>query len=299
MATDRQIAANRINAQKSTGPRSAAGKTQSAQNARKHGFCSSSFAVAHLEDLDEIVALRHDLIALYRPANSQELWAVERIALHQMSLIRASRLEAGLFTTCLDQALGSGGQPIHPMNQHMAGVGNSEITLGQEHNFAIAESFHRQTRKPHAWLLFLRYQAQAERNYRRAIQELDRLRALRPELEKEETEETEEIPNEPDFPPQPDPNQSDPAPETNPISLHPATLVGQAPWPGSPPRRHRPRIQFPNLAPPIPATRAQTPLDSAPLPPHPKHNDFTRSQQTKNQSPQRFVLSLHFRPKSL
>src|ERR1019366_1424707 len=194
MATDKQTAASRINAQKSTGPRSAAGKTQSAQNARKHGFCSSNFAVAHLEDLDEIVNLRHDLLDFYHPANSQELWAVERIALCQMSLIRASRLEAGLFTTCLDQALGSDGEPIHAMNPQMAGLGMSEITRGQEHNFYIAESFHRMIQKPHTWALFLRYQAQAERNYRRAIQEFERLRALREEFEEEESA---EIPNEP------------------------------------------------------------------------------------------------------
>ena len=213
MATDKQIAANRRNSQKSTGPRSAAGKTQSAQNARKHGFCSSNFAVAHLEDLDEIVNLRHDLLDFYHPANSQELWAVERIALCQMSLIRASRLEAGLFTTCLDQALGSDGHPIHPMNQQMSGLGNGEITLGQEHNFDIAESFHRLTQRPHTWALFLRYQAQAERNYRRAIQEFERLRALRPELEEAQLD---EIPNEPNSPPQPEATEPDPPSESNP-----------------------------------------------------------------------------------
>jgi hypothetical protein len=222
MATDKQIAANRINAQKSTGPRSAAGKTQSAQNARKHRFCSSNFAVAHLEDLDEIVELRQDLLDLYHPANSQELWAVERIALAQMSLIRASRLEAGLFTTCLDQALGSDGEPIHAMNPQMAGLGMSEITRGQEHNFYIAESFHRMIQKPHTWALFLRYQAQAERNYRRAIQEFERLRALRPEFQEAELE---EILNEPNSLDQPESMEPDPAPETNPIPL----LVEQTP----------------------------------------------------------------------
>ena len=222
MATDKQIAANRINAQKSTGPRSAAGKTQSAQNARKHRFCTSDLAVAHLEDLDEIVELRQDLLDLYHPANSQELWAVERIALAQMSLIRASRLEAGLFTTCLDQALGSDGEPIHPMNQEMAGLGKGKITFGQEHNFSIAESFHRMTQKPHTWALFLRYQAQAERNYRRAIQEFERLRALRPEFQEAELE---EIPNEPNSLDQPESMEPDPAPETNPIPL----LVEQTP----------------------------------------------------------------------
>jgi hypothetical protein len=210
MASDKQIAANRINAQKSTGPRSAAGKTQSAQNARKHGFCSSNFTVAHLEDLDEIVDLRRDLVDFYHPVNSQELWAVERIALHQMSLICASRLEAGLFTTCLDNALDPEGRPIHAMNKEMAGEDNSAITLGQDRNFALSEGFQRMTRKPHTWALFLRYQAQAERNYRRAIQEFERLRALRPEF-------NEEIPNEPNSPTQPEANNSHPTPQANPI----------------------------------------------------------------------------------
>ena len=256
MATDKQTAANRINAQKSTGPRSAAGKTQSAQNARKHRFCSSNFAVAHLEDLDEIVELRQDLLDLYHPANSQELWAVERIALCQMSLIRASRLEAGLFTTCLDQALGSDGQPIHPMNQQMAGLGNSEITFGQEHNFSIAESFHRLTQKPHTWALFLRYQAQAERNYHRAIQEFERLRALRPELEPVEPGEAEfaEIPNEPNSSPQPEATEPDPTSESNPFSggrtpsSAPDPLVrlsGSLPWPSNSDSQIRPTDPHP------------------------------------------------------
>jgi hypothetical protein len=222
MASDKQIAANRLNAQKSTGPRSTAGKTQSAQNSRKHGFSASTSTVAHLEDVEEIVELRHDLIHLYHPANSQELWAIERIALCQLSLIRASRLEAGLFTTCLDQALGSDGEPIHAMNPQMAGLGMSEITRGQEHNFYIAESFHRMTQKPHTWALFLRYQAQAERNYRRAIQEFERLRALRPEFQEAELE---EILNEPNSLDQPESMEPDPAPETNPIPL----LVEQTP----------------------------------------------------------------------
>jgi hypothetical protein len=35
------------------------------------------------------------------------------------------------------------------------------------------------------WSLFLRYQAQAERHYRRAVEEFDRLKALRAELPNE------------------------------------------------------------------------------------------------------------------
>ena len=41
MASDRQIAANRKNAKKSTGPSSEAGKRRSAKNAFRHGLASS------------------------------------------------------------------------------------------------------------------------------------------------------------------------------------------------------------------------------------------------------------------
>src|ERR1039458_2607063 len=213
MATDKQTAANRLNAQKSTGPRSAAGKMKSALNARTHGFSGSMATVVRLEDHDEIHQLRQDLLDLYRPVNSQEIFALERVAVCQMSLIRAERLEAGLFTTCLDKALDPEGQPIHLMSRELAGDGDIEITHVQNRNFVLGEGFHRSTQKPHTWALFLRYQAQAERLYRRAIQEFERLRALRPELEAEETE----IPNEPNPPTQPEADQPDPAPRTNPI----------------------------------------------------------------------------------
>ena len=41
MATDRQIAANKANAQKSTGPKSTDGKATSARNATRHGLNTS------------------------------------------------------------------------------------------------------------------------------------------------------------------------------------------------------------------------------------------------------------------
>lgn len=40
--SDRKLAANRLNARKSTGPRTPTGKRRSAQNALKHGLCSTS-----------------------------------------------------------------------------------------------------------------------------------------------------------------------------------------------------------------------------------------------------------------
>ena len=86
-----QLAANRANAAKSTGPRTPEGKTRSAQNARRHGFTAFSYAVVRLEDLNEVANLKDDLVAFYQPVNSQELFAVERIALAQQALLRAAR----------------------------------------------------------------------------------------------------------------------------------------------------------------------------------------------------------------
>ena len=92
----KRLAANRANAARSTGPRSAEGKARSAQNSRKHGFTASVFAVVRLEELDEVARLREDLIACYQPVNSQELFAIERIALAQQSLLRTCAVPFGI-----------------------------------------------------------------------------------------------------------------------------------------------------------------------------------------------------------
>jgi len=87
------------------------GKARSAQNARKHGFTGSTFAVVRLEDLQEVAHLKDDLVAVYQPVNSQELFALERMALAQQTILRGARLEAGLFTTCLNEAFAPTGNP--------------------------------------------------------------------------------------------------------------------------------------------------------------------------------------------
>jgi hypothetical protein len=165
--TEKQLAANRANAAKSTGPRSPEGKARSARNARSHGFTASTFAVVRLEDLQEIAHLKADLAAVYQPVNSQEMFALDRMALTQQAMLRAARLESGLFTNCLDIALNHNGTPMVPMSPDLAGDGDIEITRAQNRNYALAEGFHRMARQPaNTWSLFLRYQAQAERHYR-------------------------------------------------------------------------------------------------------------------------------------
>ena len=70
----------------------------------------------------------------------------------------------------------------------------------QNRYYCLAHGFHSMNRENAAtWALFLRYQTQAERQYRRAVEEFERLKALRPELENSET------PNEPISIPETDP----------------------------------------------------------------------------------------------
>ena len=114
--SDKQLAANRANAAKSTGPRTPEGKARSARNACTHGFTASSFAVVRLEDLDEIARLKQDAVAVYQPVNSQEMFALEQIALAQQTMFRAARIESGYFTNCLDTSINDKDVPISTMH---------------------------------------------------------------------------------------------------------------------------------------------------------------------------------------
>jgi len=204
--SDAQLAANRANAARSTGPRSPEGKTRSAQNSRKHGFTGSTFAVVRLEDLNEVAQLRDDAVAVYRPVNSQELFAVERIALAQQCLLRAARLESGIFTVCLNETLDNRDIEFRLLNPVLFN-NDIEYSKPQNRNFCAAEGWNKIAHSSNAIGLFLRYQAQADRQYRRAIEDFDRLKALRHEL-----------PNEPNYDPQPQQTEPTcPISETNPI----------------------------------------------------------------------------------
>ena len=156
--------------------------------------------------------LRVDLIAVYQPVNSQELFALERMAIFQQAMLRASRLESGLFTSCMNESFGPEGAPSLPFRQEMAA--GIEITRELNRNFILADGFQLLVRQGNSIPLFLRYQAQVERLYRRAVEEFERVKKLRPEL-----------PNEPIFEddeplgdsPEPQPDEPVPAPDAAPV----------------------------------------------------------------------------------
>lgn len=57
MTSERRIAANRANAQKSTGPKTPEGKANAAQNARRHGFRAKSLMPSHANEVRRLVEL--------------------------------------------------------------------------------------------------------------------------------------------------------------------------------------------------------------------------------------------------
>jgi hypothetical protein len=221
--SEKQLAANRANAAKSTGPTSAAGKAHSSQNGRKHGLASANFTVVRLEDIDEVARLRADLIAVYQPVNSQELFALDQMAIRQQAMLRAARFEAGLFSACLNESLGPDGSPTFPLNEDVThGI---EITQAQNRNYCLADGFFRLARQGNGIQLFLRYQAQAERLYRRAVEDFERVKKLRGELPSEPiladnpsaADLTEPQPDEPLPAPDPQPSAPVPPPPIEPV----------------------------------------------------------------------------------
>jgi len=201
-----RVAANRANARKSTGPRTPEGKARASQNARKHPFNPDPFTIVRIEDRAEIASLVADAIATYQPINSQERNTVERIALGQHSMRRMSALEAGFFTNCLDQG------PMDPnILEHSERGKGLEIAPGQHRAYGLAFGFNRYTRQSNIVASVLRFQAQAERLYRHAVEDFHRLLKLRDQLPPEEYEEPKEPNNEPNPVPQPTENTTLPA----------------------------------------------------------------------------------------
>ena len=92
MATEKQIAANRANAQKSTGPKTAAGKLKSSRNAYRHGL-SCPLRV------DPVMSARADAIAhalISEDPNEEKLRSAAEFAQAQLKLQRIRSTRADL-----------------------------------------------------------------------------------------------------------------------------------------------------------------------------------------------------------
>jgi hypothetical protein len=102
MSTESQIQANRRNSQKSTGPRSAEGKSVVAKNAVKHGL----FALETLikgENKEDFDLFHEQILAELNPAGAVETMLAERIVSLGWRLMRIVRIQDQVFDVMIEK----------------------------------------------------------------------------------------------------------------------------------------------------------------------------------------------------
>jgi len=99
MSTEAQIAANRANAEHSTGPTTEEGKAASSRNHFSHGLCTydNIFFILPFESTEAYSLLRATLLHEHRPENETERLLVDRMAQHHWLRCRAEAFESGCF----------------------------------------------------------------------------------------------------------------------------------------------------------------------------------------------------------
>jgi len=102
MATAAQITANRANAQKSTGPRTAEGKAASAMNALKHGADAASLLIPG-EDQALYERIVSDYTMDIRPDGALEQFQVDTLVRTDWQRRRLQRVEAKLYRQLMDE----------------------------------------------------------------------------------------------------------------------------------------------------------------------------------------------------
>src|SRR5580692_6042512 len=94
-------------------------------------FDPTAFTAVRTEDADAVANLKANLVALYQPVNSEELFAIERIALARHSLLRTYCIEAGFITLGLEEALEIPGNPRMLKDPEL--TNGLQVTAGQNH----------------------------------------------------------------------------------------------------------------------------------------------------------------------
>jgi hypothetical protein len=149
----KQIAGNRRNAQKSTGPKTQAGKAIVRLNAMKHGLLSREVLLPD-EDESILVELGKRLRAHLQPVGELEVLLVDRIVIATWRLRRLMQVEVGIFER----------------ESH-------DTFKEQERDLGLA--FIRDANNADAFSKLSRYEATIERSLYRALHELQRLQATR------------------------------------------------------------------------------------------------------------------------
>ncbi len=163
MATPKQIAANRRNAQKSTGPRSVEGKAASSRNALQSGIYTQSLIIPG-ENVEDLTRLGQEYYDRFRPATPDQRALVEILIQSDWLLRRWRNVETNLWNESIDDASASG-----------ASLPLAQAFRSSSRHFAILQ----------------RRMDSTFRTYRGALKDLERLQA-EPQSDREATAEPEQ-----------------------------------------------------------------------------------------------------------
>ena len=97
MTSENQIEANRLNAEKSTGPRTPEGKKRSSLNATRHGL-TGQVVVLPAEDLEAYHAFTGAITASFNPEGANECQLANSYATYQWLINRAAAIEDNMFS---------------------------------------------------------------------------------------------------------------------------------------------------------------------------------------------------------
>jgi len=121
MVTEKQINANRKNAQKSTGPKTAEGKAAVSQNAVKHGLFTDSLIRGENPAVYE--AFHDEMLADLAPAGAVETMLAERVISLWWRLRRAERMQNQALDDMIEKCVTNPlPRSLHVMECHALGV---------------------------------------------------------------------------------------------------------------------------------------------------------------------------------
>ena len=176
MPSQKQLAANRRNARRSTGPKSPEGKSASARNAITHGLLARDPVITG-ERYQDFAELQAALYADFQPAGESEESLVRKMATAQWKMERLTRVETALFNGLLaaeegqdeeDEENEENEQELSPEEDR----DEDTRVLGQAYLRSL-----RGGRDPF-WRL-ARYDTMLQRTYSRALADLQRTRKIR------------------------------------------------------------------------------------------------------------------------
>jgi hypothetical protein len=182
MSTQAQVEANRKNALKSTGPRTAEGKEASSQNATKHGLRTNR-NVIKTESQDEFEIYRENMIADLSPDGAMEEMLAERIVSLSWRLKRAEHFQNAVIDALIEHGLHGSSYGLSWSSdctqraQEEASSGDMDVLLGIVINKDFANS--------RTLEQLLVYERRIESSLYRTIAELKKARGMRKEQDED------------------------------------------------------------------------------------------------------------------